>query len=112
MTGHVYPRRGPSALPPTTRMRRKIDKGEILARAREGLALNLKELSVAAGYGYSTVRGWHYNGMPLLDGKITRSEALAWRKKYEKSKPVESLPENSIVLHHPLLAAGKSGAPT
>ena len=88
-------------------MRRKIDKEEILARAREGLALNLKELAVATGYGYSTVRGWHYNGMPLLDGKITRGEALAWRKKYERSKPVESQPENSTVSHHPLLAADR-----
>ena len=88
-------------------MRRKIDKDEALARAREGLALNLKELAIATGYGYSTVRGWHHNGMPLLDGKITRSEALAWRRKYEKSKPVGSPPENSSVLHHPLLAAGR-----
>ena len=88
-------------------MRRKIDKEEILARAREGLALNLKELAVATGYGYSTVRGWHYNGMPLLDGKITRTEALAWRRKYEKAKPVELPRGNSIVSHHPLLAVDR-----
>ena len=88
-------------------MRRKIDNDEVLARARDGLALNLKELAVATGYGYSTVRVWHSNGMPLLDGKITRSEALAWRRKYEKSKPVESQSDHSTVLHHPLLAADR-----
>ena len=88
-------------------MRKKIDKDEILSRAREGLALNLKELAIATGYGYSTVRGWHGNGMSLIDGKITRSEALAWRRRYEKSKPLESQSGNSTVLHHPLLVAGR-----
>ena len=88
-------------------MRKTILKNEILARAREGLALNLKELAIATGYGYSTVRGWHYNGMPLLDGKTTRSEALAWRKKYEKTKPLESRSLSPILEHHPLLAAGR-----
>ena len=84
-----------------------IDKDEILSRAREGLALNLKELAIATGYGYSTVRNWHSNGMPLLDGKITRSEALAWRKKYERSKPQESRFLPPSLEHHPLLAAGR-----
>lgn len=88
-------------------MRKTIDKDEILSRAREGLALNLKELAVATGYGYSTVRGWHSNGMPLLDGKITRSEALAWRKKYERSRPLELQSDHSTVLRHPLLAVGR-----
>jgi hypothetical protein len=88
-------------------MKKQLSPEEIMIRARGGMALNLKELAVATGYGYSTVRGWHLNGMPLLDGKITRKEALTWRKEYEKSKPVESLSESPTVLHHPLLAAGR-----
>ena len=70
-----------------------------------------QELAVASGYGYSTVRQWHANGMPLIDGKITLREALAWRKQYEKAKRSESQSPIPTVLHHPLLAAGKSGVP-
>jgi len=88
-------------------MKIQLSSQEIITRAREGMALNLKELAIATGYGYSTVRCWHTNGMPLLDGKITRSEALAWRRKYEKFKPVESPLENYTVSHHPLLTAGR-----
>lgn len=88
-------------------MKIQLSSQEIITRAREGMALNLKELAIATGYGYSTVRCWHTNGMPLLDGKITRSEALAWRRKYERSKPVGSQSDHSTVLHHPLLAADR-----
>lgn len=88
-------------------MRKKLSQDEIIVRARMGLALNLQELAIATGYGYSTVRGWHDNGMPLLDGKITRKEALGWRRRYEKTKPQELQPLTHTVSHHPLLAAGK-----
>jgi len=89
-------------------MRRKYSDEEVLARAKQGMALNMWELHIATGRGYSTIREWHENGMPLLDGRITLKEALAWRKEYEKTKPVESSASVSGCEHHPLLAAGKS----
>ena len=92
-------------------MRQKLSNDEIFKRAERGMALNMQELAVASGYGYSTVRQWHANGMPLIDGKITLREALAWRKQYEKTKRSESQSPIPTVSHHPLLAAGKSGVP-
>jgi len=84
-------------------MRKPKDNDAIMASARQGLALNLKELAIATGYGYSTVRVWHKNGTPPLDGKITRREAIAWRKSYEKSRPVELPHKTNAIFRHPLL---------
>ena len=92
-------------------MRRKYTDEEVLARAKQGMALNLQELATATGYGYSTIRTWHENGMPLLDGRITMKEALAWRKQYERIKQSESQSRTRTVAHHPLLTSGKSGVP-
>lgn len=92
-------------------MRRKYSDDEVLARAKQGMALNMWELHIATGRGYSTIREWHENGMPLLDGRITLKEALAWRREYEKSKQLESQSLIPTVLHHPLLTSGKSGVP-
>jgi hypothetical protein len=90
---------------------RRTDK-EIIERGKLGLALNLRELAIAMGYGYSKVREWHDKGMPLADGKITLAEAKAWQRRYEKSKRrLESQSQIPTVLHHPLLAADKSDAP-
>jgi hypothetical protein len=83
---------------------------EIHCRAKLGLALNLKHLAVATGYGYSTVRSWRDMGMPLLDGKITVKDALSWRKEHEATQR-ESRPLTRTVLHHPLLAAGRCDEP-
>ena len=88
-------------------MRRKYSDDEVRARAKQGMALNLQELATATGYGYSTIRAWHENGMPLLDGRITMKEALAWRKQYERTKQLESQSRIPTVLHHPLLAADR-----
>ena len=92
-------------------MRRKYSDDEVRARAKHGMALNLQELAIATGYGYSTIRGWHENGMPLLDGRITMREALAWRKQYERTRQLGSQSQIPTVSHHPLLASGKSGVP-
>lgn len=92
-------------------MRRKYSEDEVRQRAREGLALNLQELAIATGYGYSTVRRWHDNGMPLLDGRITRSDALAWRKRFERLKPLELQSQIPTVSHHPLLVSGRYDVP-
>jgi hypothetical protein len=92
-------------------MRRKFSEDEVIARAKLGMALNLHELAIATGYGYSTIRTWHENGMPLLDGRITLKEALAWRKQYEQTKQLGLQSQIPTVLHHPLLTSGKSGVP-
>ena len=48
-----------------------------------GMACNLKEVAVVTGYYYGQVRRWD---LPLFEGKITRSEFFAWkRKKMAKS---------------------------
>jgi len=92
-------------------MRPKFSKQEIISRAKQGLALNLHELAIATGYGYSTIRAWHENGMPLLDGRITMREALAWRKQFERTKQLGLQSPIPTVSHHPLLTSGKSGVP-
>jgi hypothetical protein len=43
-----------------------------------GMACNLKEVAVVTGYHYAQVRRWD---LPLFEGKITRSEFLAWKRK-------------------------------
>jgi hypothetical protein len=42
------------------------------------MACNLKEVAVVTGYYYAHVRRW---GLPLFDGKITRAEFTAWKRK-------------------------------
>jgi hypothetical protein len=87
-------------------MRVRRTEAEIFESAKRGAALLLKELGVASGYGYSTVRKWKAMGMPLIDGRITMRDALAWRKSLMPSElPVDF----ATVSHHPLLAVDKSG---
>jgi hypothetical protein len=90
-------------------MRVKLSKREIVSRAKQGLALNLRQLATATGYCYSIVRQWKKDGLPLKYGKITRAAADAWLKKIAKIKPKESPTSESGCEHHPLLAAGKCG---
>ena len=42
------------------------------------VACNLKEVAIVTGYHYGQVRRWE---LPLFDGKITRSEFIAWKRK-------------------------------
>ncbi len=51
-----------------------------LCKAIAGMALNLRELSTALGYSQATMGQWKRAGMPLVDWKITRHDALVWRK--------------------------------
>jgi len=80
--------------------RRRYTDEEIIRRARQGLALNIGELAVAMGYGYSTVQKWHKEGMPLYDGRTFLSDAKAWVKRHRKSA-LSQLPNVDL---HPLLA--------
>ena len=90
-------------------MRVKLSKQEIVRRAEQGLALNLRQLAVATGYCYSIVRQWKKDGLPLKYGKITLADAYAWLKRFAKVKPPESPASESGCEHHPLLTAGKCG---
>ncbi len=56
------------------------DVEKIFYKAQLGAALNLRELAVALGYSYPIMRKWRRDGMPMMDGKITRAEAWTWRK--------------------------------
>lgn len=85
-------------------MRKQLTEEQIHEKAARGLALTLTELAVATGYGYSTVRAWKPQGLPLVGGKITKAEALEWRRDQEVMRRV--LPQESYTAgHHPLLAA-------
>ena len=90
-------------------MRVKLSKQEIVRRAKQGLAINLRQLAVATGYCYSIVRQWKKDGLPLKYGKITLADAYAWLKKFAKVKLQESPTSESGCEHHPLLTAGKCG---
>jgi hypothetical protein len=90
-------------------MKKILSNEEIIAKARQGLCLNLKELAVASGYGYPTVLGWKPDGLPLVCGKITLREALNWVRCRYRLRQEEELTQTHSVLHHPLLAADKSG---
>jgi hypothetical protein len=54
------------------------DRDEVMWKAQNGLALSLKELSVASGYGYSHWRAWKAQGLPLIAGKIPLKKAVEW----------------------------------
>jgi hypothetical protein len=82
-------------------MRIALSFDEVIRRAHLGLALNLGQLATASGYGYSTVQKWHKMGMPLLDGRITLQDAIAWRK---ACAAVGSPRPDDTILHHPLLS--------
>jgi hypothetical protein len=51
-----------------------------------GIACNLKEVAIVTGYYYAQVRRW---GLPLFEGKITRSEFIAWKRKRMADRHVD-----------------------
>jgi len=55
-----------------------VDLSVALFKWTHEMACNLKEVAVVTGYYYAHVRRW---GLPLFDGKITRSEFIAWKRK-------------------------------
>ena len=62
-------------------------------RASYGEALRLWELAAVSGYSYKTVLKWKREGLPMLDGKINKAEALKWRAEFVKANP---LPETEV----------------
>lgn len=75
----------------------------VRAKADKGLALNLREVAIVTGYGYRQVRDWN---LPLLSGKITWTEFIAWKA----SRLV--LAQGQQTAPHPeSIPADKSGAP-
>jgi MoxR-like ATPase len=64
--------------------------------------------------GYSIIKRWRSQGMPLIDGKITLHDAVTWRKSQPSeaaTSRVEVQLPSTTVLNHPLLAAGRSCGP-
>lgn len=82
-----------------------VDRDEVMWKAKNGLALTLKELAIATGYGYSQWCTWKAQGLPLLAKKITLRKALAWLEglALETSEDQSQAPH---LLH--LQAAGES----
>lgn len=75
----------------------KKEQEELVWKAKNGLALNLRELAVVLGYSYRTLCQWKVDGLPLVDGKLPSSEAWAWRKKHLAAQ--EQSPRASSVEH-------------
>ena len=61
------------------------DRDEVMWKAQNGLALSLKELSVASGYGYSQWRSWKMQGLPLIAGKIPLKKAVEWVEQWAQA---------------------------
>jgi hypothetical protein len=90
-------------------MKTRYSPAEVIVRAKQGLSLNLRELAIASGYGYSMVRKWYKAGLPLMDGRITLRDAMAWRKAQAAGQPGSQSPFPNLS-HHPLLTSGRFGA--
>jgi len=77
------------------------DRDEVMWKAQNGLALSLKELSVASGYGYSQWRSWKVQGLPLIAGKIPLKKAVEWVENWaqadQSQAPRQSYPRPSAV---------------
>ena len=73
----------------------------LLWKAKQGMALNLSELSIASGYSYSTWKRWHARGLPLVAGRISLSEGMKWARKHQvlsaPKKPSVSKPASPLL---------------
>jgi hypothetical protein len=54
-----------------------VDLSVALFKWTHEMACNLKQVAIVTGYHYAQVRRW---GLPLFDGKITRSEFNRWKR--------------------------------
>ena len=73
-----------------------VDLSAALFKWTHEMACNLKEVAVVTGYHYAHVRRWR---LPLFDGKITRSEFIAWkRKKLAEKRPDEAERQQALPL--------------
>jgi hypothetical protein len=80
------------------KMKKLLTHDEIHRLAALGAFLNLKQLSIVTGFCYSTVHKWRREGLPLIDGKITLADALAWLK----AKPQQVSLQDVGIREHPL----------
>lgn len=70
-----------------------IDRNETIWKAKNGLALRLKELAVASGYSYSQWRIWKAQGLPLIAGRIPLKKAQDWIERKAAQERPEDQPE-------------------
>jgi hypothetical protein len=61
----------------------KLDREEVMWKAKNGLVLNLGELSLVSGYSYAQWSSWKFRGLPLIQGKISLKRALDWIQSQE-----------------------------
>lgn len=59
----------------------RIDRKKVLAKIARGEQINLKELAVYCGQGYSVVRAWQDQGLPILGGKLFLDDFVIWRRR-------------------------------
>ena len=84
----------------------KIDVADVLRRVRYGMALNARQLAVAAGVGYSQARKWfRAPRFPALDGLVFWEDFRDWRRVAAGLQ----LPTRAAARPR-AAAAGKSGA--
>lgn len=94
----ISPKSTPSAGTPSPF---KKDVEVALQKAQAGMALNLRELARALGYSYSVILQWKRDGLPLMDGRVTKNEALAWRKIHLGQKTYSIEPRTPAVFQPP-----------
>jgi hypothetical protein len=82
-----------------------IDRRKVVAKVTRGESINLKELAVYCDQGYSVVRSWQDQGLPLLSGKIFIEDFVIWRR---RKTGLESVPATAG--RRAARAADKSGA--
>lgn len=81
-----------------------ITKESVLEKAARNEALTLKELAVLTGYGYSLVRSWQNQGLPVLSGRVFPDDFVIWRR---GRSGLQSGSDNGA--HRLSLGVGKSG---
>lgn len=60
------------------RQLKTINANKVRAKAQRDMALTLKELAVWKGVGYSIVRSWQNDGLPMLGGYVFPSLFNLW----------------------------------
>jgi hypothetical protein len=77
-----------------------VDLSTTMFKWTHEMACNLKEVAAVTGYHYAQVRRW---GLPLFEGKITKSEFIAWkRKKMADKRSDQAQRQPALPLDRPL----------
>ena len=77
-----------------------LNRATVMALVDAGFPLSLRELAVATGYSYTSVRGWKGMGLPILSGRVSWEDFLAWKRiklGLESSRPAAANPQPPVI---------------